>query len=160
MSSSVSVTLYTDGACSGNPGPGGWGCILIYGDNKRKLSGYENNTTNNRMELTAVIKGLECLTRPTNLKIITDSQYVKNAFTAGWLENWKKNNWQTSTKEPVKNKDLWLTLSTLLQHHHVSWEWVKGHSGNIYNDICDTIAREAIRHKVGIDVRTNSSCEP
>lgn len=153
-SDSISVTLYTDGACSGNPGPGGWGCILIYGDYKRKLSGYENNTTNNRMELMAVIKGLECLVRPVALTIITDSQYVKNAFTAGWLQNWKRNNWKTSTKEDVKNKDLWLELSLLVEKHVVTWQWVKGHSGNVYNDICDKIAREAIKFKLGVDERT------
>ena len=151
MTSSVFVTLYTDGACSGNPGPGGWGCILIYGDYKRKLSGYENNTTNNRMELMAVIKGLKCLVRTTAVKIITDSQYVKNAFTEGWLQNWKQNNWKTKTREDVKNKDLWLELSALVENHKVIWEWVKGHSGNKYNDICDSIARSAIKEKSGID---------
>ena len=150
-SASTSVTLYTDGACSGNPGPGGWGCILIYGDHKRKLSGYENHTTNNRMELMAVIKGLECLVRTLPVKIITDSQYVKNAFTQGWLQNWKKNNWKTSTKDDVKNKDLWLELSMLVANHVVTWEWVKGHSGNLYNDICDELARNAIKTKSGID---------
>ncbi|MES2614457.1 MAG: ribonuclease HI [Bdellovibrionota bacterium] len=155
MTASALVTLYTDGACSGNPGPGGWGCILIYGDTKRKLSGYENHTTNNRMELMAVIKGLESLTRSVEVKIITDSQYVKNAFTQGWLKSWKKNNWKTSTKEDVKNKDLWLVLSSLVENHNVSWEWVKGHSGNKYNDICDTIAREAIKLKSGIDERVS-----
>ncbi len=155
MSTSAPVTLYTDGACSGNPGPGGWGCILIYGDYKRKLSGYENLTTNNRMELMAVIKGLECLTRVMAIKIITDSQYVKNAFTQGWIKNWKKNHWKTSTKEEVKNKDLWLILDALVAKHEVTWEWVKGHSGDVYNDYCDKIARESIKLKHGIDEREN-----
>ncbi len=107
------------------------------------------------MELMAVIKGLESLTRSVEVKIITDSQYVKNAFTQGWLKSWKKNNWKTSTKEDVKNKDLWLVLSSLVENHNVSWEWVKGHSGNKYNDICDTIAREAIKLKSGIDERVS-----
>ena len=152
-SASACVTLYTDGACSGNPGPGGWGCILIYGDDKRKLSGYENNTTNNRMELMAVIKGLECLARSIPVLIVTDSQYVKNAFTQGWLENWKKNNWKTRANTPVKNQDLWVLLSSLVYRHNVSWQWVKGHSGDYHNDICDTLAREAIQMRRGIDER-------
>jgi ribonuclease HI len=103
------------------------------------------------MELIAVIRGLECLVRSVPVKIITDSQYVKNAFTQGWLQNWKKNNWKTSTKEDVKNKDLWLELSALVAGHIVTWEWVKGHSGNTYNDLCDELARAAIKAKAGID---------
>ena len=152
---STPVLLYTDGACSGNPGPGGWGCILIYGDDKRKLSGYEKMTTNNRMELLAVIKGLQCLTRRIPVKIITDSQYVKNAFTQGWLKNWRRNNWKTSNRDDVKNKDLWLELSMLVEGYDVTWEWVKGHSGNTYNDLCDSLAREAIRCKTGTDERVS-----
>lgn len=154
MTASVNVTLYTDGACSGNPGPGGWGCILIYGETKRKLSGYEINTTNNRMELMAVIKGLECLVRHVSVTIITDSQYVKNAFTEGWLKNWEKNNWKTRTKSDVKNKDLWVELSLLVRKHDVSWQWVKGHAGDIYNEMCDELARTAIQTKKAVDERT------
>lgn len=147
------VTLYTDGACSGNPGPGGWGCILIYGEHKRKLSGYENDTTNNKMELTAVIKGLECLKKNMHVHIITDSQYVKNAFTQKWLENWIKNGWKTKSGDAVKNQELWKQLNLLETKHHLTWEWVKGHSGNLYNDMCDELARNAIQNKSGIDER-------
>lgn len=150
---STPVTLYTDGACSGNPGPGGWGCILIYADYKRKLSGYENFTTNNRMELLAVIKALECLTRSVQVKIITDSQYVKNAFTQGWLQNWQRKNWKTSSNEDVKNRDLWEQLILLANKHKLEWQWVKGHSGDFYNEQCDTLAREAIKNKAGLDER-------
>ncbi len=105
------------------------------------------------MELMAVIKGLECLSRSMAVKIITDSQYVKNAFTQGWLENWKQNNWKTKNYGDVKNKDLWLSLSALVERHKVIWEWVKGHSGNMYNEVCDTLAREAIKKKRGTDER-------
>lgn len=147
------VTLYTDGACSGNPGPGGWGCILIYKEHKRKLSGYENDTTNNKMELTAVIKGLECLKKAMHVHIITDSQYVKNAFTLKWLENWLANGWRTKSGDLVKNQDLWKCLNLLQVKHHLTWEWVKGHSGNLYNDMCDELARNAIQNKSGIDER-------
>lgn len=106
------------------------------------------------MELTAVIKGLQCLNRPVSLKIVTDSQYVKNAFTEGWLQNWKKKQWKTSTKADVKNKDLWLELSGLVEKHHIIWEWVKGHSGDTYNELCDKLARDAIKYQLGIDERT------
>ncbi len=147
------VILYTDGACSGNPGPGGWGCVLLCGDFQRYLSGFEKMTTNNRMEMMAVIKGLQCLTRPVVLKIVTDSQYVKNAFTQGWFDQWRRNNWRTSSKSPVKNQDLWLELYALLSKHQVEWEWVKGHSGDKYNEKCDTLARQAIGAKQGIDER-------
>lgn len=147
------VTLYTDGACSGNPGPGGWGCILIYKEHKRKLSGYENDTTNNKMELTAVIKGLECLKKPMHVHIITDSQYVKNAFTLKWIENWLANGWKTKSGDIVKNQELWKHLNLLQVKHHLTWEWVKGHSGNLYNDMCDELARNAIQNKLGIDER-------
>jgi len=147
------VTLYTDGACSGNPGPGGWGCILIYKEHKRKLSGYENDTTNNKMELTAVIKGLECLKKTSHVTVITDSQYVKNAFTSGWLEGWIANGWKTKAGDPVKNQELWKHLHLLQTKHHLTWQWVKGHSGNLYNDLCDQLARQAIVEKCGTDER-------
>jgi len=147
----LQVTLYTDGACSGNPGPGGWACVLLYKDLKRRISGFENHTTNNKMELMGVIHGLETLTRPMPVLIITDSQYVKNAFTAGWLDNWQKNGWKTKSGDPVKNQDLWLQLSLLQRKHTLSWQWVKGHSGNEYNEMCDELARNAIVNKKGID---------
>ncbi|WGL58486.1 ribonuclease HI [Pigmentibacter sp. JX0631] len=145
------VTLYTDGACSGNPGPGGWACVLLYNELRRRISGYEQYTTNNKMELTGVIKGLESLTRPMPVLIITDSQYVKNGFTEKWLENWQKNGWKTKSGKPVKNIELWMQLSLLQRKHHLSWQWVKGHSGNEYNDMCDELARNAIIKKNGID---------
>lgn len=150
---SSNVTLYTDGACSGNPGPGGWGCVLLYGEHKRKLSGFENDTTNNKMELMAVIKGLGSLTKSVSVLIVTDSQYVKNAFTEKWLEKWLKNNWKTSAGAPVKNKELWIALWELSKQHEVSWQWVKGHGGDYYNEMCDELARNAIQARAGVDER-------
>lgn len=152
------VHLYSDGACSGNPGPGGWGCILVHNKNERHLSGFEEHTTNNRMEMMAIVKGLESLQRGCKLTIVTDSQYVKNAFTEGWLEKWQRNDWKTANRDPVKNKDLWLQLLLLCSKHQVSWKWVKGHSGHIYNEQCDELARAAIVRKNGIDKRI--SLEP
>lgn len=150
---SSNVTLYTDGACSGNPGPGGWGCVLLYGEHKRKLSGFENDTTNNKMELMAVIKGLGSLTKSVSVLIVTDSQYVKNAFTEKWLEKWLKNNWRTSAGSPVKNQDLWMMLWELHNKHQVTWQWVKGHGGDYYNEMCDELARTAIAMRSGVDER-------
>jgi ribonuclease HI len=147
------VTLYTDGACSGNPGPGGWACVLIFGESKRRISGYENHTTNNKMELMSVIKGLEQLNRPLSVLIITDSQYVKNAFTSGWIENWQKNGWKTKKGDSVKNQELWLKLNFLQKKHILSWQWVKGHSGNNYNEMCDHLAKNAIIQQQGVDER-------
>ena len=147
------VQLYSDGACSGNPGPGGWGCVLVAGIHLRKLSGFDPATTNNRMELLGVIRGLEALLRNTQVHIVTDSKYVKNAFTEGWLAGWQKNGWKTRSGEPVKNQDLWLELVYLQRKHALSWEWVKGHSGHEYNEICDALARRAIVEKKGVDER-------
>jgi ribonuclease HI len=118
------------------------------------VSGYEAATTNNRMELLGVIQGLEALKRPTQVHIVTDSTYVKNAFTEGWLEGWQRNGWKTSSKEPVKNQDLWLRLCHLQRMHVLTWEWVKGHSGHTMNDLCDKLARAAIQEKKGRDERT------
>ncbi|MBX9704366.1 MAG: ribonuclease HI [Silvanigrellaceae bacterium] len=148
-----SVHLYTYGACSGNPGPGGWGCVLLFGTLQRRLSGFEENTTNNRMEIMAVIKGLESMLKPFPVTIYTDSQYVKNAFTQGWLENWQKNNWRTSAGASVKNQDLWREMIFLSRKFALSWEWVRGHSGNKYNEVCDELARNAIKNKSGLDMR-------
>jgi len=148
------VHLYTDGACSGNPGPGGWASVLVANNQVRMVSGYEAATTNNRMELLGVIQGLEALKRPTQVHIVTDSTYVKNAFTEGWLEGWQRNGWKTSSKEPVKNQDLWLRLCHLQRMHVLTWEWVKGHSGHTMNDLCDKLARSAIQEKKGRDERT------
>ena len=133
--------LYTDGACLGNPGAGGWASILYFKSHKKILCGNEADTTNNRMELTAVIKGLSALTRPVNVTIITDSKYVMNGIDK-WIANWKKNNWKTSNKKVVKNKDLWLQLDSLCEIHQVDWQWIKGHSGHAENEECDHLAQE------------------
>lgn len=137
------IVLYTDGACSGNPGKGGWGAILFYGDTKKELSGGEADTTNNRMELTAVIKGLEALKEPCNVDVYSDSAYVVNAFLQGWVKNWQSNGWR-STKGQVLNIDLWQRLVELCQIHSVSWHKVKGHADNVYNNRCDALARGQI----------------
>ncbi len=141
------VTLYTDGACKGNPGPGGWGALLRYGDVEKELWGGEKDTTNNRMELQAVIEGLSALTRPTAIVIVTDSQYVKNGMTQ-WIHNWKRNGWKTAAKKPVKNDDLWKKLDDLVNQHDVSWQWVKGHSGHPENERADELANRGIEDLV------------
>lgn len=134
------VDIYTDGACSGNPGPGGWAAILVSGGKEKELSGKANPTTNNRMELTAAIEGLKALKRPCRVRLYSDSAYLVNAFTNGWLEKWQKNNWQTSKKEPVENRDLWETLLELSKIHEIEWHKVKGHGDNEYNNRCDRLA--------------------
>ncbi|WP_420556965.1 ribonuclease HI [Roseovarius sp.] len=136
---------YTDGACSGNPGPGGWGALLQAKDGdtvvkERELSGGEAETTNNRMELLAAITALETLSKPTRITIVTDSAYVKNGVT-GWIHGWKRNGWKTSNKKPVKNVDLWQRLDAAAQRHDVTWEWVKGHAGHPENERADELAR-------------------
>ena len=138
------VIIYTDGACSGNPGPGGWGTILMYQGNKKEISGGKKNTTNNVMELTAVIEGLKLLKYPCEVELYSDSAYVVNAFEQGWIYNWVKNNWKTSGKEPVKNQELWEELYRLTKTHKVKFNKVKGHSDNEYNNRCDELARNAI----------------
>lgn len=138
------VIIYTDGACSGNPGPGGWGTILMYQQNKKEISGGKKNTTNNVMELTAVIEGLKILKYPCEVELYSDSAYVVNAFKQGWLDNWVKNNWKTAGKEPVKNQELWQELYNLTKTHKVNFHKVKGHSDNEYNNRCDELARNAI----------------
>ena len=137
------VEIFTDGACRGNPGPGGWGAILRFGDKETRLQGAEELTTNNRMELQAVISALEKLTRPCEVHVITDSRYVKDGIQV-WLANWKRNGWKTSAKRPVKNEDLWKQLDELVEKHNVTWEWVKGHSGHIENELVDQLANDAI----------------
>ena len=139
------IILYTDGACSGNPGKGGWGAILFYKDKEKELSGGENQTTNNRMELTAVIKGLEALKEKCNVEIYSDSAYVVNAFSQNWIENWLSNGWKSS-KGIVLNQDLWQRLLELTSFHTVRWHKVKGHSDNQYNNRCDELARNAIKN--------------
>ncbi len=141
------VIIYTDGACSGNPGPGGWGTILMYEDIKKEISGGKKDTTNNIMEITAVIEGLKLLKYPCEVSIYSDSAYVVNAFNQNWIENWKKNGWKNSKREDVKNRELWEEIEELLKPHEVKFIKVKGHSDNEYNNRCDELARNAIvRH--------------
>jgi len=137
------VDLYTDGACSGNPGPGGWGAILLFGSNRREMSGGEKDTTNNRMEMMAVIKGVEALKRSCLVHIHTDSTYVMKGMME-WLEGWKKRGWKTASKKPVKNVDLWKKLDQALDGHEIMWHWVKGHSGVPENERADELARGAV----------------
>ncbi len=139
------VIIYTDGACSGNPGPGGWAAILMYQDKKREISGAQKQTTNNIMEITAVIEGLKLLKFPCTVKVYSDSAYVVNCFKQGWITSWVKNGWKNASKEPVKNKELWQQLYQLVQTHKVEFVKVKGHSDNEYNNRCDEMAREAIK---------------
>ena len=135
------VILYTDGACSGNPGPGGWGSILMLGENKKEISGGSPNTTNNIMELTAVIEGLKILKRPCKVQVFSDSAYVVNGFIQKWIYGWMKNNWKNSSGEPVKNKELWQELYSLTKIHDVTFNKVKGHSTDEFNNRCDELAR-------------------
>jgi ribonuclease HI len=141
------VEIFTDGACSPNPGPGGWGAILRYGKIEKELSGFAPRTTNNRMELTAVVGALRAIKRPCHLTIHTDSQYLKNGITS-WIHLWKRNGWKTSAGTPVKNKDLWVALDQESQRHAIEWNWVKGHAGHPENERCDQLARSAIRENV------------
>ena len=134
------VELYTDGACSGNPGKGGYGGILIYKGIEKEYSGFAENTTNNRMELTAVIMGLKMLKEPVEIDIYSDSAYTVNAFLEGWIENWINNNWRTAGKKPVQNVELWQELLELIRPHKVTWHKVKGHADNAYNNRCDKLA--------------------
>lgn len=139
----MQVDIYTDGACSGNPGPGGWGAILIYGNHRRELSGAESNTTNNRMELYAAIMALETLKRPSQVCVHTDSRYVQQGIT-DWSSRWQRNGWKTSSGRKVVNQDLWKRLLESCRVHDVSWEWVRGHSGDSMNERADELARAAI----------------
>jgi ribonuclease HI len=139
------VEIWTDGACSGNPGPGGWGAILVYGGVEKELSGAEAMTTNNRMELAAAIEALEALTRPMQIRLHTDSQYVRNGVTQ-WLSNWKRNGWRTADRKPVANIDLWKRLDEAQARHKVEWRWVRGHAGDPMNERADALARAAIKN--------------
>lgn len=138
-----SIEIFTDGACRGNPGPGGWGVLLRYNDTEKSLYGGEKDTTNNRMELTAAIKGLQAITRPANIILTTDSKYVMHGITE-WMANWKKRGWKTANKKPVKNVDLWQQLDQEIQQHTIDWQWVKGHSGHRENEIADQLANKGI----------------
>lgn len=137
------VEIFTDGACRGNPGPGGWGVVLRCKGQERQLSGAEAHTTNNRMELTAAIHGLQALTKPCTVDLYTDSEYVKHGINV-WIKRWQQTNWRNSAGKPVKNKDLWQLLEQALAQHQVTWHWVKGHSGHPENELADSLARAAI----------------
>jgi ribonuclease HI len=137
------VTIYTDGACRGNPGPGGWAALLVLQDKEKELSGFESHTTNNRMELLAAIRALEALTRPCEVDLYTDSQYVKNGMTT-WIEDWKRRDWRTADRKPVKNIDLWQQLDALVANHKIAWHWVRGHAGDEGNERVDALANAAI----------------
>lgn len=139
----MSVEIYTDGACRGNPGPGGWGALLLYGGREKEISGAEVQTTNNRMELTAVIRALEALKRPVEARVFTDSEYVRRGITE-WLPRWKARGWRTADRKPVKNQDLWMALDQLAAQHRVEWRWVPGHAGVAGNERVDALANRAI----------------
>lgn len=141
------VIIYTDGACSGNPGPGGWAALLMYGEHSMELSGYEAHTTNNRMELMAPIRALSKLNMPCEVELYSDSSYLINAFTQGWLVNWQRRNWVKSDKKPVENQDLWQELLKLTAIHSVKWIKVRGHADNPMNNRCDELARAAIKNR-------------
>lgn len=143
MSAPTEAQAFTDGACSGNPGPGGWGAVLRWGEREREIFGGEGQTTNNRMEMMAVIQTLESLTRPVSIRIHTDSRYVHDGVTK-WMHGWKKNGWKTAAKQPVKNVDLWERLDRALKGHTVAWEWVKGHAGHPENERADALARRGV----------------
>ena len=143
MSGATPVQIFIDGACSGNPGPGGWGAILRAGGTERELSGGEAATTNNRMELMAAISALEALKRPCRVEMFTDSNYVKDGITR-WIRNWRRNGWRTADRKPVKNAELWRRLDALMGTHEVDWRWVRGHAGHIENERADQLARDAM----------------
>ncbi len=137
------MTIYTDGACAGNPGPGGWGALLQFGEHERELKGGERNTTNNRMELTAAIAALETLKRTCKIHLHTDSTYLRDGMTS-WIHNWKRNGWRTTAKKPVKNVDLWQRLDEAIQSHDIEWHWIKGHAGDPGNEAADALARQGL----------------
>jgi len=141
--SKPSVTIFTDGACSGNPGPGGWGALLLFNGEEKELTGGEFETTNNRMELIAAIQGLQALKKPCQVRLVTDSNYVKEGITT-WIHNWKKNGWRTAGRKPVKNADLWQDLDTAITRHDITWEWVRGHTGHPENERADALANQGM----------------
>jgi ribonuclease HI len=152
LSETGAVELFTDGACSGNPGPGGWAALLRWRGHERMISGGERDTTNNRMELMGAIEGLASIKRSSPVTLYTDSQYVMKGVTE-WMSGWKKNNWRTSAKAPVRNQDLWLRLDEQVQRHQVGWQWVRGHSGHVENERVDAEARAALLRALGDAVR-------
>ena len=142
------VVIFTDGGCRGNPGPGGWGAVLLFGQHEKEIYGYEEETTNNRMELMAAIRALELLSRPCDVDLTTDSQYVRRGILE-WMDDWKKRDWKTAAKKPVKNKDLWQRLDRAIQPHRIDWHWIKGHSGHQGNEMADQLANRAMDEKQG-----------
>ncbi len=142
------IEIYTDGSCKGNPGPGGWGAVLCWRGHERQLKGGVAQTTNNQMELMAVIEALKALKKPSQIRITTDSQYVKNGITQ-WIKGWKRNGWQTAAKKPVKNQHLWQQLDELVTGHQITWAWVKGHSGHPQNELADRLANEGMQERAG-----------
>ncbi len=152
----MDVEIYTDGACSGNPGPGGWAAILLAKGKEKELSGYEESTTNNRMELTAAIEGLKALKVPCRVRIYSDSAYLVNTFNLKWIDNWRNNGWKNSSKSPVSNIDLWQSLDELNNRHEILWIKVKGHSDNEYNNRCDKMAVEEIKRASKIKLQNNT----
>jgi len=151
------VQLITDGACLGNPGKGGWACILRYGEHKREIFGYHPHTTNNRMELTAAIEGLKHLKENCSVEVITDSEYLKNGITS-WIHGWKRRNWKSSDKKPVKNQDLWMALDELVAAHQTQWKWTKGHASHEDNNRCDELANRAAREQISSTTSANLIC--
>jgi ribonuclease HI len=143
MSNLKRIKIYTDGACSGNPGAGGWGAVLLFGDKEKRISGAASDTTNNRMEMTAVIEALKIVKEKCAVEVFTDSKYVMDGITT-WIHNWKAKGWKTAAKKPVKNEDLWRELDAVVATHDVSWNWVKGHNGDYHNEIADELATSAI----------------
>jgi len=137
------IEIYTDGACSGNPGPGGWGAVLLYKEHEKRISGGEKDSTNNRMELRAVSEALKTLKKPSELTVYTDSKYVMDGITK-WIFSWKKNGWKTANKKPIKNIEFWQDLDAEVARHKIEWIWVKGHSGNRFNEVADQLARDAV----------------
>lgn len=150
------VTIHTDGACSGNPGPGGWGAILEWNGRRREIKGGDPHTTNNRMELTAAIMALEALKRPCTVDLHTDSQYMRQGITS-WIMSWKRNGWRTADRKPVKNVDLWQRLDATLTQHKVRWHWVRGHAGHDLNERADELAREAIKEMRAANTESDAS---
>ena len=139
-SAAKTVTIYSDGACSGNPGPGGYGTVMLFGEHRKELSAGFRRTTNNRMEMLGAIVGLEALTEPCRVTLFSDSKYLVDALTKGWIDNWQKKGWKTAGRKPVKNQDLWRRLLVAIDDHEIEWRWVKGHSGDVENDRCDELA--------------------
>lgn len=142
------VKMFTDGACKGNPGPGGWGTWMLYGEHEKEMFGGELNTTNNRMELMAAIKGLEALSRPCSVELTTDSEYLRKGVLE-WMAGWKKRGWKTASRQPVKNQDLWIRLDEAIANHDISWHWVKGHSGHPGNEKADSLANKGVESVMG-----------